>query len=245
MTKIRKKPLLLFCFAFVTLGICLAVFISSALTRPVSTMAPATSARPEFEVHFISLAKSQIEQSALSLAPDFQAIGAGGYVWKIGDYYHVLSSGFENKNDATRVQSNLDSTFNIKSEIVSIKFDGLTINGNFNADEKKVLARALGSFRAAYQSLFDIAISLDTLVYNEISARLEINALEASIAGIKADFDTLFSQIQNAELEALGKALENEQNILKALCTGIKINDGQTFPSLIKYRYIELLNKCL
>lgn len=245
MTKFLKTRYFLFAIAFVVLGVSLAVFISSALTTSPVTSPAASATRPEFEVHFISLNKSQLSSSAHSLAPDYQAIGAGGYVWKIDDYYHIFSSGFESKNDAVLVQNNLSTTHNIKSEIVSIKFPALTLSGSFDSDEKKVITRALGSFRATYQSLYDIAISLDTLVYNEISARLEINAIHATIAGIKADFDTLFANAQSDELKKLGDALKRENQILVELCSGKKISNTQTYASLIKYRYIELLASCL
>lgn len=197
---------------------------------------------PGFEIYFLSLNKSKLENSAKSLAPDYQAIGAGGYIWQQDEYFHVFSSGYENKNDALLVQSNLTSTSNIISEIVCVKFNTLTVTGTFDAAEKKALQKAISSFQTTFQSLYDIAISLDTSVYNEISARLAVNAVHASISAICADFDTLFKNNDNATIQTIATYLNKEESVSKALCTGIVLSSKQTYSSLIKYRYIEILN---
>ena len=51
---------------------------------------------PEFELYFLSLSKSKLESESLARSEDFQGIGAGGYVWKNDDYYHVVSSVYAN-----------------------------------------------------------------------------------------------------------------------------------------------------
>jgi len=222
-------------------GILVASGLSVILVTPASSKPDSNLCSPEFEVHFISLNKSQIEGSAKSLAPDYQKIGAGGFIWKVDDYYHVLSSGFENKSDAILVQNNLKATSNLESEIVSIKFNKFSVNATFDGESKKVMTKALNSFKDCYTSLYDIAISLDTLVYNEISARLAINSVYSSVSTAKADFDTLFSSNQHKGLKTISEFLTKEKNILEKLCSGVKLNSSQTYPSLIKYRYIELL----
>ena len=238
----KNKKILIFSlvFAFLLAGLSIATAISNLLYRPATANSSGVSVQ-ELEIHFISLNKSQLESSAKALAGDYQAIGAGGYTWQIGDYYHVLSSGFENKSDAVLVQSNL-ATSNIQSEITSVKFDSFAINGNFNPDEKKVLQKAVTSFENTYKTLYDVAISLDTAVYNEVSARLAVNSAHSNLNSVKADFDIMFSSTTVPALKTLSTQLARATKCTTLLCSGTLINKNQTYSSLIKYRYIELLN---
>lgn len=215
--------------------IILAVWIISSLTRPALATANEVSV-PNFQIHFLSLYSSQNEESAKSLLGDFRQIGAGGFIWQVDTKYHVFSSGYENKNDAVLVQNNLGN--DIKSEIVSIKFDGFELN---ISDEKKVIQKAVNSFLNTFKQLYDIAISLDTLVYNEISARLEINSVHSAVASIRADFDTLYGLDESPILSLISKAICEEENSTKLLCSGLTISPNQPLSSLIKYRYLEVL----
>ncbi len=241
MSKKRKYLLFSFISAFIISGIALATILSNILYTPAMGEQTITLSTNDFEIHFISLNKSQLENSAKSLAEDYQKIGAGGYIWQIDEYYHILSSGFENKNDAILVQNNLSSTSGIESEIISIKFKGIKIEGNFNNDEKRVLTKAMSIFQEIYKSLYDIAISVDTMVYNEISARLAINSVHSNINTTKADFDTLFKANQTASIKNLSTHLNNTLKTSESLCSGVPLNQSQTYASLIKYRYIEIL----
>ncbi len=242
MTKNKKFIYLSMASIFISCGIALACVISNVLYTPAVSDPATAITSPSFEIHFISLNKSQVEGGANTLAQDARKIGAGGYVWKIEDYYYVLSSGFENRNDAVLVQNNLSSTHNIASEIITIKFDNFTLNGNFDADSKKVLEKAVKSFQDGYKNLYDIAISVDTAVYNEISARLAINSVHSQTATIKADFDTLFAGSDNSAIKSLAANLNKQVKLTESLCSGVPISNGQTYASLIKYKYIELLS---
>ncbi len=242
MTKKRKFLFILALSLFFACGMACAYFISNFLYTPVTAPSHGKIIAPEFEVYFIALNKSQIKKDAEALACDAQKIGAGGFVWGTQEYYYVLSSGFENKNDATLVQNNLSSTHGISSEIVNIKFDGFTLEGDFSTEETKVLERALNIYQTAYRSLYDIAISVDTGVYNEISARLAVNSAHANFASVKADYDTLFQSNNSSALKTLSTYLDKGVKTCEKLCSALPVNEGQTYASLIKYRYIELLS---
>ncbi len=241
----QNKKFLIFLFST------LIIICSGFLVRYISLLAIAqTSAALDnspscasFEIHFISLNKSQLERSSLAMAADAQKIGGGGYVWQSSDYYYVLSSGFEKKNDATLVQTNLQKTHNIESELISVKFDALTLDAKLDNESKKVLSLAVNSFLENYRALYDIAISIDTQVYNEISARLAVNNVHAQNSSILANFNTLFAETENNQFKMLGKSLEKQNKILEALQSGVLINAGQTYASLVKYHYISILNE--
>ena len=87
--------------------------------------------------------------------------------------------------------------------------------------------------------MFDIALSLDTNVYNEISARLAINSAFSEINTIVSDYKILFDEVE--ALNTFTEALDNLANNMQKLCSGITITSGQTLSSLVKYRYCEIL----
>ena len=226
-------------FLFVT-GVFCATLLSS-FVLPASTQVAGQVKSNQFEIHFLALNKSTLSSSASTLAKDVQSLGGGGYVWKNGEYFYVVSSAYANKNDAVLVQNNLKSS-SIDSEIFSVTFPSIVIEGGYDSESKKVLGKAVNIFETSYLALFDVAISLDTQVYNEISARLAINSNHANINSVIADFQTLFSQSDDSKISALSIALSSLSKISANLCSGVIINSGQTYSSLIKYRYTEILS---
>ena len=189
----------------------------------------------------ISFEKGLTQSSAESLANDYRKIGAGGYVWQTDQYYYVLSSVYLNKSDALLVQNSIQQNHNLTSSIIEFQIPQISVSLNLDSEEKKVLQKALNAHENAYKQLFDIALSLDTNVYNEISARLAINTTFSSINTINADYRVLFEQID--ELQTLTQSLQNLIETLQKLCSGITISSGQTMSSTIKYRYTQILDQ--
>ena len=239
--KISKRAFII-AFLSIFLVVCLIIanFLSLMLIKTEGQSENVSS--NSFEIHMLTLASSQVEKEAESLALDFQKIGAGGFIWKNDNYYHVVSSAYVNKNDATLVQNSVKANQGLDSQIISITFNSFAISGNFNSDEKKVLTKALNACFDYYLSIYDIAISLDTAVYNEISARLAVNNAHNTLNNIVDDFNTIFenngADIINNLKEALNEMLKTSQE----LCGGIKVNDNQNYSSILKYRYLQVLN---
>ena len=223
------------------LVICLVIanYVANFIVPANSTAENITS--NAFELHFLSLSKSQVENESIAHASDFRSIGAGGVVWEKDGYFYVVSSAYANKNDALLVQSNLKQVQNIDSEIISYKFKSITINGSFSAEERKTLSKALSASQIYYNSIYDIAISLDTGVYNEISAKLAVNTAHNTLATTYADFSTLYGEPIEEPLKRISNLLNDITKSSQNLCTGQKISEGQTYSSLLKYRYLEVL----
>ncbi len=243
MTKIFRKRKKTFISAVLSVLLVACLIIAnhaSNLVLPAQSAADNISSA-EFNLHFLTLAKSQLENEAKALAPDFRAIGAGGLVWKNGDYFYVASSAYANENDAILVQNNLKQVQNIESEIVSVNFKSIIINGSFTPEEKKTILKALSASQNYYNSIYDIAISLDTGVYNEISAKLAVNSAHNTLANTFADFSTLYGQPISQPLSNIYSLLKETSYSSQKLCTGEKISSNQTYSSLLKYRYLEVL----
>lgn len=213
--------------------------IFSRYILPSSTQVSNNLTSPSGKLYFISLAKSQVESEAKALAGDYQKLGAGGFVWKADEYFHVVASCYEKENDAQLVQNNIKTNLNLDSQVFTVDFCGISLSGEYEAEQKKVLSRALKIFYTTFQELFDIAVSLDTNVYNEISARLAVNGCYQSFNAVLTDFNTLFSA---ESPEIIASQLKSGVKIMEELCSGKLINKGQTYSSLIKYHYTNLLN---
>lgn len=217
----------------------LANFLSSFIV-PAQGEAQQVASTP-FSLHLISLAKSQVKQEAEEHSKDFQAIGAGGYVWQHEEYYHVITSGYLNKTDAELVQNNIKLNLSLESQLISIDLPSYVVYGSFDADEAKSLDRLLAAPLQFYSAVYDISISLDTGVFSETSAKLNVNTALNDYSKALADFNTLFSQPLPDHLAPLYEMSLQGYTIAQKLCQSEKKHEGQTYSSLLKYRYLEMM----
>ena len=236
--KSKKFFIVSLCVVFLIACTIVANYLSLALVRTNSTSESVSSSA--FDVYMLTLAKSQVKAEAEALAGDYQKVGAGGYIWEQDGYFYVVSSVYANKNDATLVQNSVKANQGFDSEIITVHFDEIVVNGSFTADEKKVIAKAISACYDFYYNIYDVAISLDTSVYNEISARLAVNSAHNTLSNIYDDFNTLFEGTSR-QLEELGTLLEKSLAISQELCGGTPENQNQTYSSVLKYRYTEIL----
>lgn len=236
--KSKKFFIISLCLVFLIACTIAANYLSLAIVRTNSTNESVNSSA--FDVYMLTLAKSQVKAEAESMASDYQKVGAGGYIWEQDGYFYVVSSVYANKNDAILVQNSVKANQGFDSEIITVHFDEIVVNGSFSSEEKKVIAKAISACYDFYYNIYDVAISLDTAVYNEISARLAVNSAHNSLSNIYDDFNTLFDGT-SGQLEELGLLLEKTLAISKELCGGIAENKEQTYSSVLKYRYTEVL----
>ena len=236
----HKKTLLwgVVCTLFVGCFI-LANFLARVII-PTNTTTESISA-PSYTVYLISLSKSQLKKESISRAKDFQTLGAGGYIWEEDKYYHVITSAYLNKNDAQLVQNNIKLNYALESELLSIQIKEHTIYGSFDAEEKKTLSKALGSCMAFYQNVYDISISLDTGVFDEMSAKIAVNDAYQTLATTFANFNTHYPEPVPENLDGLKTLVNSAVKIGQDLASGEKDNQNQPYSSLLKYRYIEML----
>lgn len=217
----------------------LAHFLSTYIIKTESTSTNIYS--PSFELNLLSLSKSQVKQETLSFCSEYQKIGSGGYVWQNENYFHAISSAYLNKNDATLVQNSLNHN-NIKSEIITIKFDEYHLYGNFNSDESKVLIKGINCPIQYYKQLYDIAISIDTSVYNEVSARMAVNDASNTLSLAIDNFMLLYEKSEIENINSIKSLLKKIKKISQNLCSGTLLNNNQTYSSLVKYRYLEVMD---
>ena len=240
--KINKKNILIALGVFLfVLFLFFANLLSSFLLIKTDKTTYSLSSNP-LTFYTISFDKALSEKSAQSLATDYQKLGGSGYVIEHEEYFYILSSSYLNKNDAQLVQNSIKTNQNIETTMIELKANSINFNISLDSEEKKVFQKALNAFENAYKLLFDIAISLDTLVYNEVSARLAINSAFSTINTIASDFDILFGEVEEENIKTLNSYLKLLTQTMQKLCSGLTISKEQTLSSLIKYRYCEIID---
>jgi len=224
------------CFVFLLCGLSFVLAFSSSTNVNESSL----SKTPSFTLYLVSTAKSQLESEATVLGKDAMNNDGGGYVWKNGNYYYVISSAYENENDA-RLVSNTLKNENIENEIFEISFETLNLTPPLdNAEAKSTFNVALNLFYSTYKELFDISISLHTNIYDETKAFIEINKVLAKADEVMKNFHLIFGKISQPLIDILEKALIDENETLGLLSENQKITEKQTLLSQIRYSYTKI-----
>ncbi len=230
-----KKTISLISFLFIfSFGIFSFAFTSS-------TTVENNLACPSFSIYFVSTAKSQLEAEASSLARDEMSNQNGGYVWHEGNYFYVISSAYENKNDATLVSTNLKNS-GIKNEIFEITFPSISFPFSFkSSEEKSIFQAAINLFYSSYKHLFDISICLDTKLYDETKALIETNNLQAKADEIMKNFTLVFNEEKDAIFNHLDEAIIDTNETIGLLTEKQFLSSKQSFLSLTRYTYTKIL----
>ncbi len=239
-TSMGQIAFICICAIMTILTFSFANLLSSLLIK--STIISANTIKNnEFTIYFLSFDKFSNQSDAQECARNMYYQNIGGYTLEYNGLYYVIASGYKNGNDANLVKNNLSSNGTI-TEILEITFASVLLSGDYSNEEKNVLESCLCSFYKAYESLYDIVISLDTNVISETSARLSCNDVLTSFSNNLQNFTSLLGENYKSSILSLSKSLNNAKTCLTNLCNNKKIDSTQTFSSLIKYRYTELLD---
>ena len=191
-------------------------------------------------VYAISMTSGTTEAELSSNKQELQAQNGAGYIYEKDDKFYLIASIYENFNDAELVKNNLQ-TSGVETEILTIVLEKSKVEGNFSADEKTILTNCLKSKIETFKNLYDVAISLDTNVFDKTKAKLECNTIYSENVSTKANFDTFFKQSNNTSLQSLQSTLTATNNCLSNLISENYDTTTQTFSSLIKQTYCKIL----
>ena len=191
-------------------------------------------------VYAISMTSGTTEAELSSSKQELQTQNGAGYIYEKDDKFYLIASIYENFNDAELVKNNLQ-TSGVKTEILTIVLEKSRVEGNFSADEKTILTNCLKSKIETFKDLYDVAISLDTNVFDKTKAKLECNTIYSENISTKANFDTYFKQSNNISLQSLQSTLTATNNCLSNLISENYDTTTQTFSSLIKQTYCKIL----
>lgn len=192
-------------------------------------------------VYCISMSKSQSENDLKSQITSLQTQNGAGYVLKQDDFYYLIASVYENSNDAEKVKTNLQNN-GITCEILKIELEQTKIKGNFSTEEKNILTNCLSADFVAFKNLYDVAISLDTSVFDKTRAKLQCNNIFSNHIATKTNFQTFFKEnLTDESFKYLQEQLSQTEEYLSSLVSENYENIYQTFSSLIKQTYCKIL----
>ncbi|MBP3431652.1 MAG: hypothetical protein J6K39_02230 [Clostridia bacterium] len=188
-------------------------------------------------VYAVSMNSSSVKKEVEAQAESLKSQNGAGYVLEYENRHHIIASVYANKNDAELVKNNLKNS-GTACEILAITLLTNKIDGTFDANEKTILSNCLKAKFDCFEKLYDVAISLDTGVFDKTKAKLECNSIYSSFVSTKANFDAFFKEKNLDEIESSLKTIETH---LSNLISENYSSTAQTFPSLIKHTYCQIL----
>lgn len=227
--KVIKIALLAIAIFLIVCGMSLANYFCSSLYINSGKNNSGAIASLDSSAYLISIAKSQSELSASALASDYE--NASGYIWKEGEYYHVIYCAVDKENDASLIKNALEKN-EIPAEIIAISFPPFQLEDGLTSEQLSCANEAIASFMQSFRSLNDIAVGLDTNVYTASSATEKLNKLKDRITKLELNFRTTFSQSLAQPSTALGQYLADQ---LESICL------TEANSKSLKYHAIEIL----
>ena len=239
----KKKllfPIIVICIGLVLCISLAGIFFSLVNSQNISNSTSNLSSTA-YNIYLLSLNSCKNESEAISLGKDTMINDNAGYLWEYDGNFEIISSAYKNENDALLMKNALEMK-NIKTQIIKVDFPSIKISSTYSNKEMEILISALNSFHDAYFELYDISISLDSQIINETKASLLINEVLSKFTTKRNNFNTLFPKNSSDFLLAINDYLTNGFESLSLLFDKILITPTQTFSSLIKYRYCEILD---
>lgn len=238
----KKFPYFLTFSAVLCLLLCVSVgyLISTCIVSSNLFQTTTNVESGEKSYYLISIYQDEIFENCQKVQSEFQNKNCAGYIYQDSEKYHLIASIYSNVNDAELVKSNL-KTNGYNAEILEKKIENTKLEGNFTNKETEILKDCFSIKDETYKSLYDISISLDTDVIDEINAKLKVNETFANFVATKNNFETLFSKDESTEISNLRKEFEQIYEYLSNLSNETYENENQTFSSLIKLTYCKII----
>ena len=213
----------------VALMISIADLFSSLITVGGFTFVSDDVSISKVEMYAVCISNHKTLIQAQDNANVCISLGGAGYIYTDDEYY-VVASIYENEADAKKVKESLVVT-KPTTTIKNIEIKSVTFSGNLSSQEKSTITNTLGIFKTTYKKLYDISVSLDTGVIQEINARLSVNELASSVNEIKDNFNTVFNSTQTKNLITIKNAVDKLSTALNSLINNSKV----PYTSYIKY----------
>lgn len=187
--------------------------------------------------YLLSVYSAESLEEAENKLENFSDTNFGLYIYENDDAYHIIASCYKNNNDAELVKSNL-KTNGIEAEILKIKKESVILEGSFSSNEELILKDCLSTTNNIYNDLYDITVSLDTGVTDEVTAKLKINEVYSNFLTTKNNFETLFSANTNSEISNIRASFTKIDEILLDLTNSTQ---DRNLSAQIKYSIAKLI----
>ena len=217
----------------VSIGYLLSTFIVSANLFQVAQKVESG----QNTYYLLSVYSAESLEEAENELENFSDTNFGLYIYENDDAYHIIASCYKNNNDAELVKSNL-KTNGIEAEILKLTKPSIILEGNFSESEENVLKESLAVADSVFQSLYDITVSLDTGVTDEVTAKLKINEVYSNFLTKKNNFETLFKVNTNSDIANMRTSFVKINEILLDLTNSTQ---DHSLSAQIKYSIAKLI----
>lgn len=226
-----------FCAIIIALTVTLADLFSGLITVGGYSFASENISTSEYTVYAVCTSFHDTKMLADEMSETIQLQGGAGYVYMNKQSYYIVAGVYQSMGDAEKVKQNLIAS-RPQTCIVSITSPAINLSSNLSQEEKITVLESLNLFKTIYKDLYDISVSIDTAVTNEVNARLQVNQLSGVINTTLSNYETLFSNSLTTDLLKIKLSLEDVKKCLNLLSESSSIIP---FTSLIKETYCKVL----
>lgn len=227
----------IFCLVSFALIVTMADIFSSLITVGGFSFSTDNINLSEYKVYAVCTSSHQEKVMAQESAESIKKQGGAGFIYMNKSSYNVVAGIYETEADAKKVLSNIIEK-KPDSMIVTITIPSIIISNNLSSQEKTTVNECLVIFKNVYKKLYDISVSLDTAVLNEVNARLDVNSISSNVQNTLNNFNTIFSNNTNTSLLSLKLSLEEIQDYLKDL---VEISSSIPFTAFVKETYCKVI----
>jgi len=182
---------------------------------------------------------SNVKTNELSGKVDeIQKQGGAGFIFEENDKFFILSSIYDNKKDALKVQNNLKNS-GIESEILEIILPKIDFKISLTSYSINKLNNALELFFNSYKNLYNLSVSYDSKEMDIVEIKSNINNLIATNNQVINEYINNFNKASNVYILYVKIYLNQLIDILKDL--NLK-DESSNFSSEIKYSYCKVID---
>ncbi len=242
-TTTKKSKFLTLFITVLCIAICLscAELFSSLITVGAFSYSKNNEAKQQaFSLYSIYIYTAQTKSQADEMSSITRKKNGAGYIYQSDTGYLILTSCYENQNDAQKVIANLAEN-GIEGKLLEIKYDEIKFTAKLNETEKNTLTQSVQIYKNLYKKLYDLSVSVDTNLLTEIKAKNNLNDIIKDFLSKKQDFESIFNQRLTSAILKLKISLGNLSTILDNLYEYSSIE----FPysSQIKNSYFQILDE--
>lgn len=191
----------------------------------------------EYRVYAVCTANYKTKLLASEFCETIKSQGGAGILYMTNNEFYLVASMYDNETDAKKVLANIVDS-KPEASIQTIVIPQIAISNNLSTQEKNTLGSCLGVFKNSYKKLYDISVSLDTVVISEVEARLAINELVSSAQTALGNFNTIFANSATTSLLKIRLGLEDA---IKELTTLSNSTEAYPLTSLVKACYSNII----
>lgn len=226
-----------FCTITLSIMLVLADLFSGLITVGGYSFASENISASEYTVYAVCTSSHNKKILADEVSEAIQLQGGAGYVYTSDKLYYIIAGIYQTKGDAEKVAENIISS-RPQTTIISITAPAITLSSNLAQTEKNAVSKSISLFKSMYKDLYDLAVSLDTALIDEISARLQVNQLSSNVLANLNDYETLFANSITTELLKIKLSLQEMQTNLNNLINSSSI---LPFTALVKQTYCHII----